>query len=257
MSKCGLEWRVAGWCRVPEAAILQGGRWRKVRIPARFAKIRHPVHGTVLFDTGYAPRFLDATAAFPYRIYRWLTPVELGPTAREQTPEEVTLVILSHFHADHMGGLLDFPEARLMASRAGYESVRGLSGVAALRRGFLPDLLPADFERRATLLESGQSFDVFGDDSCRLLFLPGHAPGQMAALVHTTRGAALLAADVCWHTLALTEDRDVPWWMHALLTDNLGQYRESLAFLREFHRLHPEIPILPCHCPMSKETLSL
>ena len=79
--------------------------------------------------------------------------------------------------------------------------------VGALRRGFLPMLLPADFARRASFPNSfngpllpglGPTCDYFGDGSLLLVLLPGHARGQIGMLAQTESGPVLFAADCCW-----------------------------------------------------------
>ncbi len=83
----------------------------------------------MLFDTGYSRRFFDATAAFPASLYRWVTPVKFDPRKALVTQlrelgvqtEEIAAIVLSHFHADHVAGVLDFPGVKvlLLARRLG------------------------------------------------------------------------------------------------------------------------------------------
>ncbi|TMH70515.1 MAG: MBL fold metallo-hydrolase [Betaproteobacteria bacterium] len=204
MGEVALSLRWAGSCRHPEAMVLKGASWRPALFPALFGILRHPRHGVTLFDTGYSARFQRATEPFPQRLYRWLTPVRvaLGDSAAEQllragiAPESVARIVLSHFHADHIAGARDFPNARFVASRAAWDAVRGRGTIRSTALGFLPRLLPDDFEARATLLEAyefrtpgiGQfetSHDLFGDGSVRLIPLPRHARGQLGWLAQT------------------------------------------------------------------------
>jgi len=46
--------------------------------------LRHPHHGIVLFDTGYSPHFMAATARFPQSLYRRVTPVHLAVSYDEE-----------------------------------------------------------------------------------------------------------------------------------------------------------------------------
>ena len=98
-------------------------------------------HDPILFDTGYAERFLTETRSFPNRLYRMVTPVSFAPgqglaaqlDARGLDRREVGHVFLSHFHADHVAGLADFPNARVHCSAAAWSQARSLRGIAALR----------------------------------------------------------------------------------------------------------------------------
>ncbi len=247
-------WRAAGWCKAIERLTISGGRWKVREYPAKFGLFRHPTQGWTLFDTGYAPRFLEATTSFPYKLYRWATPVRIPPevsavaqvSALGLRPEEVKTVILSHLHGDHMAGLKDFPQATIVTSRFGYEALAGLSGTAAVRRGFLPQFLPSDFEKRAHWIDGDT--DLWGDGKVRLLPLPGHAPGQHGALLRTEHGEVFLCADAVWHSCSYRENRDLPWLTHAILTQDRAAFQQSLRFLRAFHKEHPEVKILPSHC---------
>lgn len=151
----------AGYCVHPEFLTLRGGRLRPVRFPAGFACIVHPRHGPVMVDTGYSFRFFEETSRLPNALYRYITPVvyeERDSAAnwlRERfgmEPEQIKYVILTHFHADHIAGVKDFPQAKLIYLPQAYEAVRSLRPLAAVRAGFLPGLLP-DPERFAARSE--------------------------------------------------------------------------------------------------------
>jgi glyoxylase-like metal-dependent hydrolase (beta-lactamase superfamily II) len=167
-----------------------GGRWVRTKCHALVALLRHPRVGWVLWDSGYAPRLLDATRRLPFRLYRLATPLRLRAdlTVVAQlsrlglSPADVRWVVLSHLHADHIAGLRDLPDARIVLSEAAYTAVRGLHGTRALRRAFIPSLLPDDFLARAVLLPPfdgpdlgplGSAHDLFGDGSMLLINWPG------------------------------------------------------------------------------------
>jgi glyoxylase-like metal-dependent hydrolase (beta-lactamase superfamily II) len=143
-----LQLLVAGYCTHPGFVInSRRGGWAPQQFPAMFALLRHPTQGLILYDTGYAPRFFAETVHFPASLYRRATPVVCAPehTAVAQLarqgirPDDISLIILSHFHADHVGGLLDFPRARLLYLRAALNpNLRQRSAFANVRRGLLP-----------------------------------------------------------------------------------------------------------------------
>ena len=49
-----------GYCLASESTVIRGGRRRPIACHAPVALLHHPAHGWTLFDTGYAPRLLDA-----------------------------------------------------------------------------------------------------------------------------------------------------------------------------------------------------
>jgi glyoxylase-like metal-dependent hydrolase (beta-lactamase superfamily II) len=147
-----------GYCLASEHHVLKGSRRRRFACHATVALLHHPEHGWLLWDTGYAPRMLDLTRRFPYRLYRLATPLRLesGLAVVAQlsrlgiATHEIRRIVISHFHADHIAGLRDFPDAVLLASSEALASIHGLHGLRALRRGFIPGLLPDDFPERCT-----------------------------------------------------------------------------------------------------------
>ncbi len=258
-----------GHCRSWEHHVIAGGRRRLIDVPCIVALMRHPQQGWGLFDTGYSPRILAATAAMPYRIYRWVTPMTtpIESAASEQIarlgidPGDLRWIVLSHFHADHIAGLRDFPNARFIATRAAYEGVVHRRGVSALLRAYLPSLLPEDFLARATLIDAfastalepfGATHDVFGDGQIRLVRLPGHARGQVGACVEAIGGAVLLSADACWLSRGYRELRDAHW-LTRLIVDDAAATRTTLAKVHAFSAANPTLRIVPTHCPEVRE----
>jgi len=251
------KWTVLsdGWTEAHEAILLSGGSWRKiVRCFATAVLLENERHGAVLFDTGYSSRFFTETAQWPYRIYRFLAPATLSEPEgiagilrrRGIAPESVPHVIVSHWHADHIGGLRDFPNAAIHASKEGWDAVKDLTGLAAVRKGFLPGLVPADLGERLRWLEDGG--DLFGDGSIAAIALPGHAAGQIGIRFAGSDGRpVLLAADACWLSAAFRGNR-MPHGVTALLHD-WEAYRQTLARLHRLHLEEPELTIVPCHCP--------
>lgn len=255
-----------GYTETFEGVIARGGGARKVICHSLVGLIMHPERGAVLFDTGYAPRILDASKRFPYRLYRWITPLHVRDewAVVEQLGRfglagaDVRYVVLSHFHADHLAGLKDFPGAKIVATRDGYaDVVARRRGWRALMRAFLPALMPRDFAKRAVLLgefrgESvpglGVTHDLFGDGSIRLVRLPGHARGQLGALVETTEGTVLLAADGCWLTKQVREER-LPSIITKLIVDDMDAVADTIHNLHVFAEARPDVRIVPCHCP--------
>jgi glyoxylase-like metal-dependent hydrolase (beta-lactamase superfamily II) len=259
-----LEIRYAGACRHPERMVIRGGRWRPVDFPALFAVLRHPEHGVTLFDTGYTERFARATGPFPARLYRWLTPATVRPDetavaqlARAGVPaSHVRRVVVSHFHADHVAGLRDFPDAELIASRAALAAVRGLGPIGSLRRGFLPALLPDDFDRRARLLDPAAftrrvgpfaAHDLFGDGSVLLVRLPGHAAGQLGLVARTAERRRFLVADAAWTSASIRQLRH-PNPLADLVLDDPSESRATLAALHRLAADDPTLDLVPSHC---------
>ncbi len=254
-----------GYCLANEAHLMRGGRRQTVHCHALVALLHHPTHGWTLWDTGYAPRMLQATRRLPYRLYRLATPLRLTPGGAVVAQlaryglhaADIRRIIISHFHADHIAGLRDFPHARFIATQAAWAEAAPRRGWAALGRAFLPALLPADFAARLTQLPPfqgpplpglGPTHDLFGDGTLQLVALPGHARGQIGALAQTGRGPVLFAADGCWLTQAARENRP-PHPITHLFIDDARAMRATLTGLQRFMAAHPDVTVIPTHCP--------
>jgi glyoxylase-like metal-dependent hydrolase (beta-lactamase superfamily II) len=252
-----------GYCEVWHHHVIQGGPRERIECHSIAALLRHSRYGWFLWDTGYSPRILDHTVSLPFRAYRWATPFRIDPqdsvvaqlTHFNLTPRDITKVIISHFHADHIAGLQDFPIAEYVCTSKAFDDVRHLGGWGALRHAFIPALLPSDFDARAitvsilgapTVHGLGPSYDLFGDASALLISLPGHAAGQLGLLVNTTRGILFFVADSCYLTRAIRERRD-PSLLLRLVTDNWREAQMTLKKLNLFSQEFPGIIMIPSH----------
>lgn len=277
MSEVKISFIEAGFTNHLEAVSLGGGRLKKIRFPATVAVIEHPREGVVLFDTGYSPRFFEQTRYFPNRFYSLITPVTITPetTAVHQLQSrgihvrDIKKVILSHFHADHIGGVADFSHAQYIYRGNAYDAVKSLGRWGSLKAGFLSGLLPADFTRRSRPLadeafqrdtheyqEFDKGCDVFGDGSVIAVDLPGHATGQIGLIVHAVQNERyFLVADACWGKTAYTELRPPHSVARAVFSD-WNEYNRTLKKIGHVHAAMPQLKIVPCHCDQTWVDLS-
>lgn len=135
-------------------------------------------------------------------------------------PATVPLVILSHFHYDHVGDLGPFETARFVvqdremafwtgryASRAEFRHV--------VEVGDLHDLLQANYDGRLWFVDGDE--ELF--DGVEVHLIEGHTPGIQAVRVATAAGPVVLAVDAS-HFYANIEG-DAPF---AILHSLAGMY---------------------------------
>ena len=272
MKRVKLHLNYAGYCYAKENDAIRGGRKQKIVFNALWGLIKHPDKGWVLYDTGYTNRFFEETKTYPNKIYAKMTQVvidakdEVKAQLKENgiSPEDIQHVIITHFHGDHVAGLRDFPNATFYASRAALKQALKIPRAIAFSKGILKGLHPEDLESRTQIIEEiaikteesilGSTFDLFGDDSIKMIWLPGHAAGQMGVLLETEKKQYLLAADSVWLKKSF-EEMILPNSIVRLFFHSWRDFKESLAKIHEYHKAYPETAIIPTHCAVSTDPL--
>ncbi len=243
-----------GHCTHPSCMALKGSGLASRCFPSR-AYLIETSRGLYLWDTGYAEHFRAATAQGVFRLYPWITPVSFEPHEslvgqlrdRGIRPDQIDTLILSHFHADHIAGMRDFPKARLLSATRGWDAVRRLSGLRAVRQGFVPGLLPGDIEARlefverwsltalpASLAPFTMAHDITGTGELMVVGLPGHVEGHLGAFVAGDQGWTLLASDAAWLADSYRQLRG-PSELSFLIQHSRRAYYATLRRLQALH----------------------
>lgn len=256
----------AGTCLAPATALRRDRLPVPRRLPVWVAAIRHPVQGGILFDTGSGRPAGQGPDALALRLAvpGWLPGGETLPAVLRRAGQPAPdLIILSHLHADHAGGLFDLPHLPpVLASR---DALAHLARPPAALPGALPEALarrlralvargqiraleqatPCDLPPELAGLTGG--YDLCGDGSVISVALPGHGQGQIGLwLPHTTRGPVLLAADAAFSAEALRDNVLPPPLLLARLGDPAA-YRQSFAALRQI--MARGIHVMTAHDP--------
>ena len=147
----------------------------------------------MLLDTGFPPAYatderamaladgLDSFGRFAEFTHRHTI---LGALARHGlTEHDISQVILSHSHIDHVGGLPAFSQAEILLSATEHALPRPLYFGAAR-----PMAWP-----KARYRPLSAATDVC--HGLRLIPTPGHTPGHLSALVRLPDRAVILAVD--------------------------------------------------------------
>lgn len=211
--------------RVPAGLVCRGEGFRRAGITVRYGLVKRSSGRLCLVDTGYGPAVTSGWRSATLRLYNAiLRPrlVEGGSPADAlasigASPRDVDTIVLTHFHADHVSCLNDFPHARILAHGAAAKATLAMSTVQALHNGIFKELLPSDLGGRIDVVEAcpllpahpslGSGHDIFGDGSYLAVPLPGHAHGHFGLFWQSSRGPTLYATDAAWTMKSLTEDR--------------------------------------------------
>lgn len=262
----------AGFCYSKRSHVIKGGDNKESKFYSLFGLIFHPEFGWMLYDTGYTDRFYAATRKYPNKIYSRITKVVVTQADEIKSqlnqfnlvPEDIKHIFISHFHADHIGGLKDFNSATFYCSKAAFIHLNKISSFLGFTRGILKDLIPSDFTSRLKFIEDistrikddifGEKYDLFGDQSLIFYRLHGHAAGQIGMQIRTSKRSYFLIADACWVSKTYIKMVLPPFFV-SLFFDSWKDFKESLKKINRFHRKHPEVIIVPSHC--SETTMNL
>jgi N-acyl homoserine lactone hydrolase len=154
----------------------------------------------VLWDTGVPQSSLNdpkGWSTLPKLIVYHLDKTITGQLAEIGLKiSDITYVVLSHTHGDHIGNVGLFPSSTIVMQRAEYSWIHSPDGtndnvnqLKALARKLLgtPEHLQ---------LIDGDT-DLFGDGSVTLVSTPGHTPGSQSLLVHLKNSSFIvLSGDV-------------------------------------------------------------
>jgi N-acyl homoserine lactone hydrolase len=160
--------------------------------------VRH-AQGVLLFDSGVHPQMItdpvarlgDAADSFPVQM----TPedgVEGRLALLGMKPADIDLVVQSHLHFDHAGGLEWLTHAPVLVQRE------------ELSFAFDPPVyqhliyVRADFDHALSWQELDGDHDVFGDGRVVVLSTPGHTRGHQSLMVHLDSGTVILLADAAY-----------------------------------------------------------
>ncbi len=170
----------------------------KVYNPYFMYVVSHP-DGTVLFDSGAHPelavdpesRLGAAAADFDMR----LSPedhIERRLASIDMTPGDIDLVVQSHLHFDHAGGLAWLTHAPILVQREELAFARHPPVYQELI--YVQDDFGMDLDWR----ELDGDHDVFGDGRVTVISTPGHTRGHQSLLVRLEHETVFLLADAAY-----------------------------------------------------------
>jgi glyoxylase-like metal-dependent hydrolase (beta-lactamase superfamily II) len=227
---------IVGWFTCPAWLMRQGepqGPLTRFPVPAYLVETGEQ---RILIDTGLNPAAVaDATAHYGQSDGMDLFKLEQELTLAEQVDlDSVTMVVLTHLHWDHVGGLpLVPPSIPLVVQRREWEA--GHDRDAAQRNFFFPRDYAGE-RARLTLIDGDH--DLLGDGSIELLLTPGHTPGHQSVRIGDD---LVVGADVAHFAVGL-DDHRFPVFGHS--HDEQAQSADRLRGLRD-----AGLTVLPGHDP--------
>jgi glyoxylase-like metal-dependent hydrolase (beta-lactamase superfamily II) len=225
-----------GWFTSP------AGLWRRGEAMDRAERLPVPAYvieaagERILVDTGLHPAAAeDLEAHYGANEALGVFELELERSVADQVGQDsISMVVLTHLHFDHAGGLsLLPPSVPVVVQRREWEAAHD---PAAVRQNFY---LPADYEAAADRVELVDGdHDLLGDGSVVLLSTPGHTPGHQSVRV----GDGLVIGGDVVHFASGLDDHRFPVFGH-----DFNEQEESAHRLRALR--DAGLRVLPGHDP--------
>ena len=168
----------------------------QITIPVPSWLIRHP-EATVVVDCGmhselaHEGDYLDMVSPF-FEVGLGEDQLIAGAlAARQVDAADVGVVVLTHLHFDHAGGLAQLPNARVVVQRD--EWAAGGGDLAALN-----NFNPSDYQLGHDVVEVDGEHDLFGDGLVSCVPTPGHTPGHQSVRVRLADQEVVLCGDCAY-----------------------------------------------------------
>lgn len=197
----------------------------RIDLACRSLLVKEDSGRTVLFETGigafFEPKLRDrfGVQESEHVLLQSLAKLEISA-------EQVDVIVLSHLHFDHAGGLLQpwaqgspptlaFPDATVIVGRHAWE--RANKPHARDRASFIPELPQLLRETGRLEIVEGDTSATLGD-GYRFSYSDGHTPGLMLTRIATPRGPVTFMGDLVPGTP----------WVHLPITMGYDRYPELL-----------------------------
>ncbi|MFI8632362.1 N-acyl homoserine lactonase family protein [Microbacterium sp. NPDC077663] len=189
-----------------------------------FWLVRTPTH-TMLVDTGFSERGTAHRAGV-----EWLIDAREAVIAVGVDPDEITHIIVTHLHYDHVGNLHQFPSARLLIQRREIEFWNSwYAAYPPLASTVEPEELAYIRERIAAGTVDVLDGSVELAPGISVIEVGGHTPGQQVVVVEGSR-PIVLASDALHFYEEM--DRDLAFNVYSDIAD----LYQALATFREMRR---------------------
>ena len=218
--------------------------------------INHKDLGMILFDTGYSDNIYQN--GIVSRIYNTLNPATVNSddyiTSKLNKynfkKEDISKIIISHGHPDHIGGLKFFPNTNLILTKDVYKSMKS----ANLKELVFKNMVKG-FKNKVEILENkvddnflskyfDKVYDIFKDKSIYAIGLEGHSKGQIGIYIPDLK--LFVGSDSCWGEEFLHTYQKLKL-IPRLVQHNFKEYVDTICRINKFKDENPNIKVIFSH----------
>lgn len=224
----------------PVATLLQGAYDKgNIDLPFAFVLARSGKQN-ILVDCGFMKEGNGVAVAEKFGIPSWISPVRMV-SEMGVNPDDITDIVLSHAHFDHMGSIEQFPKATLHLQKR--ELLSWVELIALPRRfSFLTSVFDSDDlysalnaakDHRLTLLDGDKDNILPG---VHVRSGEGHTFGAQFVILETAKGRMVIAGDCVYAAPNLLGKNDDG--IYVPLGSGIGSAWDQL---KSFDRINDEI----------------
>jgi N-acyl homoserine lactone hydrolase len=175
-------------------------------LPTYAFAVEHP-EGVILVDSGANAGLKRLPRWHPYFQRAVKFDIEPEQEAGAQlralgiAPSDVRLIVLTHLHIDHDGGLAAFPGTRVLVSAGERAAATGLKGRL---NGYLPQRWPSHFDPEPLVLADqpygpfARSRRLTADGALVALPTPGHTPDHISVALDDGERRIVFVGDAAY-----------------------------------------------------------
>jgi glyoxylase-like metal-dependent hydrolase (beta-lactamase superfamily II) len=213
----------------PSMAVRAGSGWSKVKLPVFSYQLRFPDR-TVILDTAMDQATAETASRFEPEAYARMS----------KAMEQASLIVVTHEHSDHLGGLATHPKLAQLSYIVTDEQLSDPSKSKPLKvsKDLFANRKPLAYERGVAVAPG-----------VVLWRAAGHTPGTQMIFVKRADGEEFLfLGDVSWHRANYEEVRE----RARLVTQFfLGEDRDvvlaQLAAIKALAAAEPKLHVMPGH----------